>query len=620
MDYLVRGQEVLFNLAGQVSHIDSMTDPFTDLEINCRSQLWILEAVRKHNPEAQDRLRGHAPGLRQAAAPARGRDAPAEPHRRQRHQQDLGRVVPPRLPLGVRHPRLARCASPTPTGRASSSGTTARASSAGSCARRCCGEEIQLFGDGAQKRDFDYVDDVVDAFLRAGAMDAADGQVFNLGGERAGLACSSSRSCMIEIAGAGLVPPGALPARSASASTSATSTPTPPRSATTLGWEPQVPLRDGPRADPRLLPAAQGALPVSAARRPLRATSRPTWPRCAREIDAALARVLDSGWFILGPEGEAFERELAAALRRAARGRRWPTAPRPSSSRWRRWASGRATRSSPRRSPPPSPPSPSLRAGARPVFADLDPAHAQRLARRRSARALTPRTQGAPARPPLRPSRRPRPAAGAGAARAGSRWSRTPARPSARATRAGRWARSPASARSRFYPTKNLGALGDGGAVLVERSRAWRRACAGCATAARATATATRSPGINSRLDEMQAARPAREASRHLAAWTERRRALAALYLRGAARARASACPRSSPTRARSTTCSWSATRGATRSLARAQGARRRHAHPLPDPAAPAAGLRAPRRAAGRLPGGRARRRARSSPCPSTPR
>ena len=51
MQYLVRGQEVLFNLAGQVSHIDSMTDPFTDLEINCTSQLHILEAVRKNNPE-----------------------------------------------------------------------------------------------------------------------------------------------------------------------------------------------------------------------------------------------------------------------------------------------------------------------------------------------------------------------------------------------------------------------------------------------------------------------------------------------------------------------------------------------------------------------------------------
>src|SRR5262249_56722790 len=47
MEYLVKDQEVLFNLAGQVSHIDSMTDPFTDLEINCRSQLSILEAGRE---------------------------------------------------------------------------------------------------------------------------------------------------------------------------------------------------------------------------------------------------------------------------------------------------------------------------------------------------------------------------------------------------------------------------------------------------------------------------------------------------------------------------------------------------------------------------------------------
>ena len=50
MHYLVRGQDVIFNLAGQVSHIDSMNDPYTDLEINCRSQLSLLEACRKHNP------------------------------------------------------------------------------------------------------------------------------------------------------------------------------------------------------------------------------------------------------------------------------------------------------------------------------------------------------------------------------------------------------------------------------------------------------------------------------------------------------------------------------------------------------------------------------------------
>ncbi len=50
MNHLVRSRDVIFNLAGQVSHIDSMSDPHTDLEINCRSQLSLLEACRKYNP------------------------------------------------------------------------------------------------------------------------------------------------------------------------------------------------------------------------------------------------------------------------------------------------------------------------------------------------------------------------------------------------------------------------------------------------------------------------------------------------------------------------------------------------------------------------------------------
>ncbi|MBP1604898.1 MAG: UDP-glucose 4-epimerase, partial [Acidobacteria bacterium] len=53
MNYLVRDREVIFNLAGQVSHIDSIRDPFTDMEINCRSQLTILEACRHNNPRAK---------------------------------------------------------------------------------------------------------------------------------------------------------------------------------------------------------------------------------------------------------------------------------------------------------------------------------------------------------------------------------------------------------------------------------------------------------------------------------------------------------------------------------------------------------------------------------------
>ena len=49
----LRGQDVIFNLAGQVSHIDSMRDPYTDLEINCLSQLTLLEACRHANRSAK---------------------------------------------------------------------------------------------------------------------------------------------------------------------------------------------------------------------------------------------------------------------------------------------------------------------------------------------------------------------------------------------------------------------------------------------------------------------------------------------------------------------------------------------------------------------------------------
>ena len=49
-EHLIKGQDVLFNLAGQTSHMDSMQNPYTDLDINCTAQLSILEACRKHNP------------------------------------------------------------------------------------------------------------------------------------------------------------------------------------------------------------------------------------------------------------------------------------------------------------------------------------------------------------------------------------------------------------------------------------------------------------------------------------------------------------------------------------------------------------------------------------------
>src|ERR1051326_2219827 len=53
MRYLVQRKDFLFNLAGQTSHMDSMQDPYTDLEINCRAQLSILDACHKYNPSVK---------------------------------------------------------------------------------------------------------------------------------------------------------------------------------------------------------------------------------------------------------------------------------------------------------------------------------------------------------------------------------------------------------------------------------------------------------------------------------------------------------------------------------------------------------------------------------------
>ena len=71
-DYLIREQDYLFNLAGQVSHIDSMNDPYTDLGINVRGQLSILESCRKFNPKNQSDIRQYKAVLWQTSIFARG--------------------------------------------------------------------------------------------------------------------------------------------------------------------------------------------------------------------------------------------------------------------------------------------------------------------------------------------------------------------------------------------------------------------------------------------------------------------------------------------------------------------------------------------------------------------
>ena len=181
MDVLVRDREIIFNLAGQVSHIDSMRDPYTDLEINCRAQLSMLEACRKFNPS----VRVVFAGTRQVYG---------KPERLPVDETHLVRPIDVNgvnkaageyyhllynNAFGVRacSLRLTNVYGPRQLIRHNRQGFI------GWFIRLAIEDrEIQVFGDGSQVRDFVYVDDAVDAFLRAGFCASCDGEVFNVGG------------------------------------------------------------------------------------------------------------------------------------------------------------------------------------------------------------------------------------------------------------------------------------------------------------------------------------------------------------------------------------------------------------------------------------------------------
>ncbi len=180
MRYLVRGQDFIFNLAGQVSHIDSMQDPYTDLEINCRAQLSLLEACRANNPDVKvvyastTQLYG-ATG--QLPVSERERRSPIDVNGINTLAGEEYHIVYSHV-YGMRacSLRLTRTYGPRMLVRHN------RQTALGWFIRQALsGEEIQVFG-GEQKRDYTYVDDVVEAFLLAGATDATNGEAYNLGG------------------------------------------------------------------------------------------------------------------------------------------------------------------------------------------------------------------------------------------------------------------------------------------------------------------------------------------------------------------------------------------------------------------------------------------------------
>src|SRR5436853_659085 len=203
MNYLVRDREVIFSLAGQVSHIDSMRDPYTDLDINCRSQLTVLEACRNYNPGVKVVFAGTRQVYgRPDALPV------DETHLvRPTDVNGINKAAGENYHLlynsvfGVRgcSLRLTNVYGPRQLLKHSRQGFI------GWFIRLAIEDQpIQIYGDGSQQRDFVYVDDAADAFLRAGASDACNGEVFNVGGDQA-VSHRDLTTLLVTVAGSGHV-------------------------------------------------------------------------------------------------------------------------------------------------------------------------------------------------------------------------------------------------------------------------------------------------------------------------------------------------------------------------------------------------------------------------------
>ena len=182
MKYLVKKQHYLFNLAGQTSHTDSMIDPHPDLEINVRAQLFILEACRKYNPE----IKIVFASTRQIYG--KPKHLPVD-ERHPLHPIDVNGInkmsgewyhLVYNNIYGIRSAVLRLTNTYGPRMRVKD----ARQTFLGIWIRLLVeNKPILVFGDGKQIRDFNYVDDVVNALLLSAASDDANGQIYNLGAD-----------------------------------------------------------------------------------------------------------------------------------------------------------------------------------------------------------------------------------------------------------------------------------------------------------------------------------------------------------------------------------------------------------------------------------------------------
>jgi len=241
MRYLIQGQDLLFNLAGQTSHADSMQDPFTDLDINCRAQLSILEACRKHNPQ----IRIVFASTRQIYGKPEYLPVDEKHLLRPVDVNGINKMAGEWYHIlysniyGIRSCALRLTNTIGPRMRVKDS----RQTFLGTWIRLIIqGKPFEIWG-GSQLRDFTYVDDAVQALLLAATSEKTHGQVYNLSGDCI-ISLKDLADLFIEVNGGGRYTICSFPPErkridigdyysDSSLFNKA------------LGWKPEVPLREG---------------------------------------------------------------------------------------------------------------------------------------------------------------------------------------------------------------------------------------------------------------------------------------------------------------------------------------------------------------------------------------
>jgi UDP-glucose 4-epimerase len=198
--HLVQQCDVVFNLAGQTSHLDSMNDPFTDLDINCRAQLSILEACRHFNPDAKivfastRQIYGRPERLPvDESHPLRPVDVNGVNKIAGEFYHQLYSDV-----YGMRSCSLRLTNTYGPRMRIKD----ARQTFLGLWIAAVVDDRTFEVWGGEQKRDFTFVTDAVNAFLLAAADDQANGRVFNVGGNEV-VSLTELAALLVDIAGSG---------------------------------------------------------------------------------------------------------------------------------------------------------------------------------------------------------------------------------------------------------------------------------------------------------------------------------------------------------------------------------------------------------------------------------